>query len=215
MGYGAPQDLVNNGQLPETTRSFIFDSGTVGNSNFMAIAANAPHKAAALVAINEVVSPEMQLSIYENLGNISVLDMAKLPQEQRAQFENVPLGAAQIPLDELLDHRIAEASGPVIPILEKLWLEACGASLNAHSLHCERRAADGGSLAESAADGPGGRSLSPSCPCCRVGGGFPFRGGQWGGARFRHHALLGNVRAHIGVLGPSAHPSRSGGLGAI
>lgn len=123
MGYGAPQDLVNNGQLPETTRSFIFDSGTVGNSNFMAIAANAPHKAAALVAINEVVSPEMQLSIYENLGNISVLDMAKLPQEQRAQFENVPLGAAQIPLDELLDHRIAEASGPVIPILEKLWLE--------------------------------------------------------------------------------------------
>ena len=123
MGYGAPQDLVNTGQLPESTRSFILDTGTVGNSNFMAVAANAPHKAAALVAINEVVSPEMQLSIYENLGNISVLDMAKLPESESAAFAEVPLGCTQIPLDELLDHRIAEAAGPVIPILEKLWLE--------------------------------------------------------------------------------------------
>ena len=123
MGYGAPQDLVNTGQLPESTRSFILDTGTVGNSNFMAVAANAPHKAAALVAINEVVSPEMQLSIYENLGNISVLDMAKLPESESAAFAEVPLGSTQIPLDELLDHRIAEAAGPVIPILEKLWLE--------------------------------------------------------------------------------------------
>lgn len=128
MGYGAPQDLVNTGQLPESTRSFIFDSGTVGNSNFMAIAANAPHKAAALVAINEVVSPEMQLSIYETLTNISVLDMDKLPEKDRAAFEEAPMGVTQIPLDELLSHRIAEASGPVIPILEKLWLaEVAGA----------------------------------------------------------------------------------------
>ena len=89
----------------------------------MAVAANAPHKAAALVAINEVVSPEMQLSIYENLGNISVLDMAKLPESESVAFAEVPLGSTQIPLDELLDHRIAEAAAPVIPILEKLWLE--------------------------------------------------------------------------------------------
>ena len=75
------------------------------------------------MAINEVVSPEMQLSIYENLGNISVLDMAKLPESESAAFAEVPLGSTQIPLDELLDHRIAEAPGPVIPILEKLWLE--------------------------------------------------------------------------------------------
>ncbi|QTU85027.1 ABC transporter substrate-binding protein [Xiamenia xianingshaonis] len=123
MGYGAPQELVETGQLPESTRSFIFDSGTVGNSNFMAIAANAPHKAAALVAINEVVSPEMQLSIYENLSGISVLDMERLPEEDQQAFADVPLGETQIPLDELLAHRVSEASGPVIPILEKLWLE--------------------------------------------------------------------------------------------
>ena len=89
----------------------------------MAIAANAPQKPAALVAINEMISPEMQLSYYEENGTLSVLDMSKLDTEQRKEFDAVQLGVTQIPLDELLSHRIAEASGPCIPIIEKLWLE--------------------------------------------------------------------------------------------
>jgi putative spermidine/putrescine transport system substrate-binding protein len=123
MGYGAPEALVKQGALPDTTRSFVFDTKTVGNSNFMAIASNAPHKAAALVAINEVLSPEMQLDQYKTLTNISVLDMDRLSDDQRAAFAAVPLGVSQLPLDELLSHRVVEASGPVIPVLEQLWLD--------------------------------------------------------------------------------------------
>lgn len=123
MGYGAPQSLVDDGTLPKTTTSFIFDTGTVGNSNFMAIAANAAHKEAALVAINEVLSPEMQQSIYENLTNITVLDMGKLSAEQKKTFDSVELKSTQIPLTDLLEHRIAEASGPAIPVIEQLWLD--------------------------------------------------------------------------------------------
>lgn len=123
MGYGAPEALVAQGQIPQSTRSFIFETGTVGNSNFMAIAKNATNKAAALVAINEMLSPEMQLSQYRDLANMSVLDMSKLNQEMQEEFDSVPLGATQIPLDELLEHRIVEAAGPVIPLIEQLWLE--------------------------------------------------------------------------------------------
>lgn len=125
MGYGAaqPEALIKAGTLPETTRSFIFETGTVGNTNYMAIAKNAPHKAAALVAINEIMSPAMQASQYADLTNISVLDMDKLSDEQRKAFEEVPLGVAEVPLQELLDHRIVEVAGPVIPLLETLWLE--------------------------------------------------------------------------------------------
>ena len=121
MGYGAPEALVNDGLLPETTHSFIFDTGTVGNTNFMAIANNAPRKAAALVAINEMLSPEMQLSQYAELANISVLDMNRLSDEQRADFDSLPTGITQIPISDLLEHRIVEAAGPVIPLLEQLW----------------------------------------------------------------------------------------------
>ncbi|MBQ9954001.1 MAG: ABC transporter substrate-binding protein [Eggerthellaceae bacterium] len=123
MGYGSPQALVADGSLPETTRSFIFETGTVGNSNFMAIAANAPHKAAALVAINEVISPAMQLDQYQVLGNMSVLDVEKLSADERAAFDSVELGAADLPMTELLTHRIAEPAGPVVPVIEQLWLD--------------------------------------------------------------------------------------------
>lgn len=123
MGYGAPQALVDDGTLPETTKSFLFETGTVGNTNFMAIAANAPHKAAALVAINEVISPEMQLSQYEVLGNMSVLDMSKLDAADAEAFDAVELGVSQLPLSELLAVRVAEPAGPVVPIIEQIWLD--------------------------------------------------------------------------------------------
>lgn len=123
MGYGDPQADVDNGLLPETTRSFLLETGTVGNTNFMAIAKNAPHKAAALVAINEVISPEMQLDQYRELGNITVLDLDRLPEEQRAEFDAVELGSAQVALADKLAVRVAEAAGPVIPLIEQLWLD--------------------------------------------------------------------------------------------
>lgn len=123
MGYGEPQSEVDNGQLPASTRSFVFETGTVGNTNFMAIADRAPHKAAALVAINEILSPEMQLDQYRVLGNLTVLDLERLPKADRAAFEAVELGSAQLPLADKLAVRVAEAAGPVIPILEQLWLD--------------------------------------------------------------------------------------------
>ncbi|WP_181792501.1 ABC transporter substrate-binding protein [Paraeggerthella sp.] len=123
MGYGSPQSDVDNGALPKTVKPFLLDTGTVGNTNFMAIAQNAPHKAAALVAINEVMSPQMQLDQYKELGNISVLDMEKLPAEDRAAFEGIELKGSELALDELLGARVAEAAGPVVPLIEQLWLD--------------------------------------------------------------------------------------------
>lgn len=123
MGYGDPQNEVDDGTFPETTKTFLFETGTMANTNFHAISANAPHKAAALVAINEITDPEVQLSAYEELGKIAVLDMEKVPSDIKDQFDAVPLKSAQVPLDEKLDHRIAEAAGQIIPILEKIWMD--------------------------------------------------------------------------------------------
>ena len=123
MGYEGPQPFVDDGSLPSTIHSFVLETGTVGNSNFMAIAANAAHKPAALVAINEILSPEMQLSQYKALGNITVLDPDKLPAETQEAFESVPLKSAQVSITDFLEHRITEASGPAIPLIEELWRE--------------------------------------------------------------------------------------------
>ena len=74
-----------------------------------------------MVAINEVLSPDYQLARYKVLGNITVLDLDKLSEEDRAAFDAVELGSAQLPLDVKLDHAVAEACGPVIPLLEQIW----------------------------------------------------------------------------------------------
>lgn len=121
MGYGEPQALVDVGTLPQTTKAFVLQSGTVGNTNYMAIAANAPHKYAAMVAINEVMSPEMQLDQYKVLGNITVLDLQKLKDDDREAIESVQLGSTMLPLQDKLAVRVGEASGKVIPIIEQLW----------------------------------------------------------------------------------------------
>ena len=123
MGYGSPDSDIEDGIIPNTVRSFLLDTGTVGNENFMAIAKNASHKAAAMVAINEIMSPELQLSIYDTLGVISVLDTDKLSAAQKQSFAAVKTGVAALPADELLAHRIAEASGAVVPLIEALWTE--------------------------------------------------------------------------------------------
>ena len=52
-----------------------------------------------------------------------MLDTAKLPEADQQAFENVALGSAQLPSEELLNHRVTEAAGPVIPIIEQLWLD--------------------------------------------------------------------------------------------
>jgi len=112
---------VAAGLIPATTQSFLFDEGMVGNTNFLAIAKNAPHKAAALVAINEILAPEIQLSQYQTLKTVTVLDMDALDADAQAAFAAVDLGQGTLPLSELLGHRIPEVSGAVITIIEDLW----------------------------------------------------------------------------------------------
>lgn len=75
-----------------TSKAYVFDSGTIQNSHFLGIATNAPNKAAAMVVINFLISPEAQFqkltpSVW---GDGTVLDIEKLPTEWREKFHNLP-----------------------------------------------------------------------------------------------------------------------------
>ena len=50
-----------------------------------------------------------------------MLDLDRLSDKDRAALDAVELGSAQLPLDVKLEHAVAEACGPVIPVLEKIW----------------------------------------------------------------------------------------------
>lgn len=121
--YGTAVKIAE-GKYTETTQTFQFDKGTIGNTNFMAIAANSGNKAGAMVAINEMLSPEIQADRYDEMKVLPVLDNDKLTEEQKAVFAAVDLGKGTIPQEELLGKRLPEMPAELVPIIEEIWLEA-------------------------------------------------------------------------------------------
>lgn len=125
MSYSPYSAAVNiaQGKYPETAKSFLFEKGMIGNTNYIAIANNAPNKAGAMVAINEILSSELQSSQFDKLKTVPVLDYTKLSDEEKAMFDNVDIGKGTVPQDELLEKRLPEMPAKLIPIIEEIWQE--------------------------------------------------------------------------------------------
>lgn len=125
MAYNPAEasSLVENGRYPETTRTFVFDGGTIANTHYVAIPYNSPHKAAAMVVANVLLSPEAQLSKAqpENWGDLPVLDPALLPADLQAQFDAIPRGPATLSTEELAAHRLPELQADWITAIEQAW----------------------------------------------------------------------------------------------
>ena len=113
---------ITQGIYTETTQTFVFENGTIGNTNYMAIAYNSPNKAGAMVAINAILSGEIQLTQYAQLRELPVVDTAKLSSEELTAFDAVNLGKGILSQAELLSHRLPEMPAKLVPIIEQIWL---------------------------------------------------------------------------------------------
>ncbi|MBT2773457.1 ABC transporter substrate-binding protein [Halomonas sp. ISL-60] len=94
---------IANYELPDTVRSYVHDSGMIGNMSFMAIPYNAEHKAGAMVVANYLMSPEAQAEKQDPAvwGSNTVLSIEQLSAEERALFDDIDLGIATLPPNEL------------------------------------------------------------------------------------------------------------------
>ena len=124
MSYGpfSVATGIAEGIYTDTTRTFVFDNGTIGNTNYMAIAFNSPNKAGAMVVINAILSAELQLTQYEQLRELPVVSADKLSAEEKAAFDAVDLGEGVLSQAELLKHRLPEMPASLVPIIEEIWL---------------------------------------------------------------------------------------------
>jgi putative spermidine/putrescine transport system substrate-binding protein len=113
------------GEFPETAQTFVFDNGNIGNTHYMAIPFNAPNVEAALVLINHIISPEIQISKYdaENWGDFPVFDVNRLSPHQRELFESIDNGMGILTAGELQDRRLPEVHAGKIPIIDQLWID--------------------------------------------------------------------------------------------
>ncbi|NMA67874.1 MAG: ABC transporter substrate-binding protein [Desulfitobacterium sp.] len=114
---------IENGIYPETAVSFQFENGMTADTDYIGVAANSPNKQAALVVMNEILSPEMQAARYEDVKIVPVLDFNKLSDAERDLFDSVDIGKGIIPLEELNENKLPQLSAKLIPIVEEIWLE--------------------------------------------------------------------------------------------
>lgn len=127
MSYGPARgsQLIAEGKAPETTRGLVLSDGTVSNSNFLGMFINAPHKAASLVLMNFMMSPEAQLSFYDpaNWGDMPTIDLSKLDADMKAKFDSVDVGVATPTLDELIANSAPEINSVYAEPLQAGWVE--------------------------------------------------------------------------------------------
>ncbi len=107
---------IKSGEFAPTVRTYVHQSGTIGNTHFLAIPFNAQASAGARVFINLLLSPEAQADKAnpEVWGDPTVLSMALLTPSDRQLFDALPIGAATLS---------AEALGRPLPEPHASWTE--------------------------------------------------------------------------------------------
>ncbi|WP_439124340.1 ABC transporter substrate-binding protein [Marivita sp.] len=120
-------NAIANGLLQNSVRSFVMDAGSIGNASFVAIPYNANAKAGAMVVANFMMSPEAQAMMQdpEVWGLSTVLDIAKLSDEDRARFDALELGIATLPPTEL-GATLSEPHPSWMVKLEEDWTDRYG-----------------------------------------------------------------------------------------
>lgn len=104
---------IAEGLFRETSRAYVPESGTIQNAHYLGIPRHASSKAAALVAINFLMSPAAQFEKMkpEVWGDGTILDMERLPAAWQAQFAAIP-GRQRAPDRAAIDDRALRELAP-------------------------------------------------------------------------------------------------------
>ncbi len=121
----AVASMIAQGRYPETARTYVFDSGTIGNTHYVAISFNSANKAAGMVLANLLLDPATQYekSKSEVWGDLTVLTPSRLPEQWRDKFSQLPRPPAVLPPEVLSSHRIPELQASWLEAIEKGWTE--------------------------------------------------------------------------------------------
>ena len=118
---------IESGELPDTVRTYIHDSGTLANVHFLAIPFNANAPDAARVVANFMLSPEAQIrkADVRVWGDPTVLSAKRLSYSDRSRLEGLPRGKATL-TDAELSRTLAEPHPSWVKALEEEWKRRYG-----------------------------------------------------------------------------------------
>lgn len=120
---GSASQNIADGIFPDSIRTYVFDTGTISNTHFVAIPFNAKDKSAAMVVANFLLSPEAQLEKAkgEVWGDFPVINPKTLSEEWQKKFSSLEKGVATLSDSELQAHQLPEPPSEILIYLEKEW----------------------------------------------------------------------------------------------
>ena len=116
---------IKDGQFKDTTKTFIFEQGTISNTHYLTIPFNSQNDGAAMTLINYMISPEAQIAKYDPKywGDGIALDLEKLDKLDKENIDKIDLGDSVLPLETIADKRIPEILAQYVEKIEEYWTE--------------------------------------------------------------------------------------------
>ncbi|MEP2422026.1 MAG: ABC transporter substrate-binding protein [Nitratireductor sp.] len=124
FGLYAVATGLATGTYPEQAQEFIFPKGNmIKNKNYLAIPANAPNPAAALVLVNYMTSVDSQVSKLKNVGMPAGIDPWKLSDEDAAALAEASPGHVGVDPAELDANTAPDTNATLVDVIEATWLD--------------------------------------------------------------------------------------------
>ena len=118
-----PQGAMDEGTVPSTTRPFFLESGVIHDIWYMAIPKNAANLAAALVTVNEMMTPVVQISQFENVGYYPFTPYDQMDEAGKAAYDKIDWKEGLIEPTKMDPYAIANIHGKNNDLLEEIWNE--------------------------------------------------------------------------------------------
>jgi len=115
---------IADGTYPESIRTFVFETGTLSNNNYVTIPFNAANPAGAMVIANYMVSAEFSLVMADpdQWGWLIPTDPTAWSAEDQATLASYGTGVATLPAEVLNANTLPEPSGDWVTEMEAGWI---------------------------------------------------------------------------------------------
>ena len=117
---------IDAGVFPETARPYVFDTGGIGDTHYLAIPVNASAPSAAMVVANLVLEPDLQVAKLDpanGWGDGIVIEPDRMDADARDALRAVEasLGDAAVDQGELADAQLPETVGAYTDAIDRDW----------------------------------------------------------------------------------------------
>lgn len=126
MGFeiGKTAGLVASGVYAKSVKPFVFETGTIGNSHYLAVPFNSPEKAGALLVMDFLESPLAQIEKMKSnvWGDMPAFDVTKVDQSILDELKAIEAKPGNLSLEVLTQHRNPEMKAQYIEWIKEIWI---------------------------------------------------------------------------------------------